>query len=239
MTKIDYNSWLSNGGVLQSSGTTGTPKQIEQPVHKLVAANRAAIDAQQITRSSRIYTVCKTQHAGGLLAQTLPAYSIGAEVVVEDFNAYRFVREIHKYTHTHLTPDHARAVMGTKGFKDLSLKGVWVTCGSDRVTWDIIRAFVERGATFMANWGMTEIGPVAINATYHNLEEVFYAQERANAGTILGNTYYCNYKVENSILHVKGDISVYGNTWYNTRDLVSQNLLGEMFYMGRKNAASV
>lgn len=234
MTKIDYNSWLSNGGVLQSSGTTGTPKLIEQTAAKIQAANRVAIDAQQITRSSRIYTVCKTTHAGGLLAQTLPGYSIGADVVVEDFNAYRFIREIHKYTHTHLTPDHARAIMLTKGFKNLDLKGIWVTCGSDSVTWDIIQAFVERGATFMANWGMTEIGPVAINAIYRNLEEVFYAQERATQGSILGNTYYCKYKIVNNTLHVSGDISVYGDTWYNTQDLVHKNLLGELFYTGRK-----
>lgn len=235
--KINLDSWLEHGGVLQSSGTTGAPKTIEQPVHKIRAANRVAIDAQQITRSSRIYTVCKTTHAGGLLAQTLPAYSIGAEVTVEDFNAYRFVREIHKYTHTHLTPDHARAIMKTKGFKNLSLKGTWITCGSDPVGWDIIRPFVERGATFMANWGMTEIGPVAINATYYNLEDVFYAQERETRGTILGNTYYCDYRIKDGTLHVRGDISVYGDTWYDTQDVVAQNLLGEMFYIGRKNAS--
>lgn len=235
---IDVDSWLTKGGELKTSGSTGTPKTISQPIEKIKASNRVAIDAQHITKSSRIYTVCSVKHAGGLLAQSLPAHSIGAEVVVEDFNAYRFVREIHNYTHTHLTPDHARAIMMTKGFKEISLDGLWVTCGSDRVEWNIIREFVKRGAVFMSNWGMTEVGPIAINATYRSLQEVFYAQERAANGTILGNTHYCEHMIDNGCLHVKGDISVYGeNTWFKTDDIVTKNLLGELFYIGRKDAS--
>lgn len=231
--KFDYI--LNTGILLETSGTTGIPKQYFQTPEKLKAANRVALDAQQITKSSSIYTVCKMSHAGGLLAQTLPAYSIGATIKIEDFNPYKFLKEIHKHTHTHLAPGHARAVMATKGFKEIRFPKTWITCGSDPVDWDIIRAFVERGATFMANWGMTEIGPIAINATYRNLEDVFYAQERAISGTILGNTYYCDHKVVNGHLHVKGDISVFGNEWYNTKDVVSKNLLGEIFYLGRKH----
>ena len=143
---------LLNGIELQSSGTTGTPKKIFQSPGKLHAANRAAIDSQQLTKNSRVYTVCKMSHAGGLLAQTLPAYSIGAVVVIEDFNAYRWVKEIHKYTHTHLTPNHCRAIMGTKDFWKCDLTGVWITFGSHPVNWNIIESFVKQGCTFMTNW---------------------------------------------------------------------------------------
>jgi len=43
---LDLNNWLSNGGELRSSGTTGEPKVIFQSPEKLRAANATAIDSQ-------------------------------------------------------------------------------------------------------------------------------------------------------------------------------------------------
>jgi acyl-CoA synthetase (AMP-forming)/AMP-acid ligase II len=229
------NTIINHGIVLKSSGTTGVPKEIFQPPEKIVAANRVAVDSQRITQFSKVYTVCKMEHAGGMLAQTLPAYSVGADIDVEPFNAYTWIRKIYNYTHSHLTPAQANAVTTTKGFDNIDLSNVWITCGSDPVSWDIIEAFVARGATFMANWGMTEIGPIAINATYRSVDEVQESKRRQAKGTILGNTYYCDYKIINNELHVKGDISVYGDIWFATGDIVSKNPLGELFYVGRKS----
>lgn len=229
---INLNEWLIKGGTLYSSGTTGAPKSIFQSPEKLKAANAVAIDSQEITSKSRVYTVCKIQHAGGLLAQTLPALSVNADVVIEDFNAYRFVKEIHKYTHTHITPNHAKAIMGTKAFETIDLHGIWITCGSDPVTWDIIEAFTKRGATFMVNWGMTEIGPCAINKVFKShdaaTQEKFWAHYDS---TIMGDRIYCDYKIENGELWVKGDICVYDD-WYNTKDRVV-NHYNKLYYQGR------
>ena len=50
---------ISNGTSIQSSGTTGTPKVIEQTPAKLKAADEVAIDSQKITSKSKIYTICK------------------------------------------------------------------------------------------------------------------------------------------------------------------------------------
>lgn len=230
---LDLNKWLSEGGMLRSSGSTGTPKELFQTPEKIRAANAVAIDSQELTKDSRVYTVCKTTHAGGLLAQTLPAYSIGADVVIEDFNAYRFVKEVHKYTHTHVTPNHARAIMMTKGFTDLDLTGIWVTCGSDPVTWDIIESFVSRGATFMSNWGMTEIGPCAINTVFRTMDQVKIYKNTSLAGaSLLGDRFYCQHYLSGNELLVKGDICIYDD-WYNTRDRVSMSKTGELYYHGR------
>ena len=230
---LDLNKWLSEGGYLRTSGTTGTPKEIYQPPEKIKAANAAAIDSQQLTKKSRVYTVCKTQHAGGLLAQTLPAYSIGADVVIEDFNAYRWVKEIHKYTHTHLTPNHARAIMKTKGFIELDLTDIWITCGSDPVTWDIITDFVLRGAKFMTNWGMTEVGPCAINASIKHVGDIEkYYPNKINGLTLLGDNFYCDHKIIKDQLYVKGDICVYDD-WFATGDKVAKNAVGDYYYVGR------
>jgi len=223
LTKI-----LSDGCTIYTSGTTGTPKEIRQTPAKLKAADEIAMKCQEITPDSKIYTICKTDHAGGLLAQTLPAVRIGAEVTIEPFNAFRFCREIKKYTHTHITPGHARLIMRTKGFKDLDMTGIWVTCGSDPIDWNIIESFVERGATFMANWGMTEIGPCAINHVFRTIEDV---QELKDENTILGTNVYCETKVIDNELYVRGDICVYDD-WFATGDLVEEREYA-FYYLGR------
>ena len=220
---------INEGCVIKTSGTTGTPKDIIQTPEKLKAADEVAIASQRLTSKSKVYTICKTTHAGGLLAQTLPAFRIGAEVSIETFNAFSFCREIKKYTHTHITPGHAQLIMRTKGFKDLDLTGIWVTCGSDPVGWNIIEAFVNRGATFMANWGMSEIGPCAINRVFRTIEDIETVKDEQ---TIVGTLEWCETKIIDSELHVRGDICVYDG-WFATGDLVKRQN-GILYYIGRK-----
>ena len=234
---FDENNWpaaLGNGFELQSSGTTGEPKRIFQTPAKLLAANKAAIAAQNITAQSLILTVCRMAHAGGLLAQTLPAWSVHAHVEIKPFNAFTFWRDIKGYTHTHLTPMHCKLLMQTKNFSTLGLAGVFVACGSDNVTFEIIEAFVERGAVFMCNWGMTEIGPVTINTVFDTLDKVKQYREQALAdGTLLGDRYFCEYKIIDDELWVRGDVCIYKD-WFNTHDLVALNEQGAMYHLGRR-----
>ena len=224
---------LKNGIELSTSGTTGLPKKIYQTPKKLKNANEVSRECQQISSKSKIYTVCKMEHAGGLLAQTLPAFEVGAEVDIEKFNAYRFCKKITNYTHSHLTPDHAKAVRLTKSFKDINLKGVWITCGSEPVEWDLIIDFVKKGCNFMVNWGMTEIGPCAINTVFKNIETVIEYKKRSLKGTLIGDRIYCDTKIQNNTLHVKGKISVYNNSWFNTKDIVKFNEKKEIYIQGR------
>ena len=74
----------------------------------------------------------------------------------------------------------------------------------------------------MANWGMSEIGPCAINTVFDNLEYVERHQEWAPKGLpIMGENLYCNYQIDykNNELLVKGDICVYDG-WFRTGDKV-------------------
>ena len=226
---------LRNGTDLQSSGTTGTPKVIFQSPEKLYHATAMALVCQNITEQSKVYTVCKMAHAGGLLAQTLPAFSIGASITVVDFNAYEFNKEITKYTHTHLTPTHGHILALTKGFKHLDLTGIHVTCGSDPVPWEMIESIVSKGATFTTNWGMTEVGPCAINTTFTNMEQVEdYKSRGIDGATLLGDMSYCAVDIRDNELYVKGEISVYGDKWFATGDMVTVNDNGEFYFLGRK-----
>jgi len=229
-----FNEWMVSGFELQSSGTTGEPKLIFQTPEKLQAANKVALEAQNITAQSRVLTVCRLTHAGGLLAQTLPAWSIGAHVEIQAFNAFTFRHDIKGFTHTHLTPAHCYLLLKTKNFASLDLSGVFVTCGSDNVSFEIIEAFVERGATFMCNWGMTEIGPVTINTTFDSMEKVkVYRQQALSRGTLMGDKYYCEYRIQEGELWVRGDVCVYKD-WFNTHDMVALNEHGALYHLGRK-----
>jgi len=169
--------------------------------------------------------VCTLKHAGGLLAQTLPAYEVGAHIEVQPFNAWAWCRQIEDYSHSHLTPDMARAVMKTKGFEELDLTGITIMCGSDRVSSQLIQAYIDRGATFIANWGMTEVGPVAINKTYKPGDTV------QNPESIMGDTFWCDFKTVDNELHVYGNICVYDD-WFPTGDIVKL-VDNTMYYIGR------
>jgi len=219
---------INTGTTLPTSGTTGAAKRIYQPPHKIQAANHVARQVQDITVNSRILTVCTLTHAGGLFAQTLPAVEVGAHVDIQKFNPYSWVRQIIDYTHSHLTPDMARAVIKTKTFGSLNLTGITIMCGSDRVHSSIIQSFIDRGATFIANWGMTEVGPVAINSTFNPGDAVTTTE------SIMGNQMYCDTKIVDGELYVKGDICVYDD-WYHTGDLVTYNN-GVYYYLGRIDA---
>ena len=233
---LNLDNWqtaLSTGFELQSSGTTGKPKIIFQPVEKLHAANKIALAAQQITAHSRVLTVCRMSHAGGLLAQTLPAWSIGAHVDIKPFNAFSFGRDIKGFTHTHLTPAHCTLLMQTKNFNALDLSGVLVACGSDNVSFAMIEAFVARGARFMCNWGMTEIGPITINTVFTTLDQVAaYREQAVSGGSLLGDRVYCEVKIIADELWVRGDCCVYPD-WFNTRDRVAINASGALYHLGR------
>ncbi len=107
---MELKNILKNGISIKSSGTTGKPKDIFQSPQKIKRANQVARDVQQITSSSKVYTVCKLDHAGGLLAQTLPALEVDADVYIEQFNPFTWVSKIENFTHSHLTPGMARFI---------------------------------------------------------------------------------------------------------------------------------
>jgi hypothetical protein len=46
----------------------------------------------------------------------------------------------------------------------------------------------------------------------------------------MGDTFYCDTKIgENGQLYIKGDISVYGDNWFATGDIVSEQTDGYYF----------
>ena len=231
---IDYAHILKNGVEISSSGTTGPAKKVFRTPDNLKACIDVAIESQQLVQSSKVLTVTRMTHAGGLLTQTLPAYSLGAEFKVQQFNAFTFLKDFKDYTHTFLAPAQMTALMNTKGFNDCDLTGKRILGGSDSVTWEMIESFVSKGAIVQPNWGMSEIGPIVINIEFDSMDKVQYVKERTpDEYTIMGDTYYCDWKIIDHELYVKGPTSIY-NDWYATGDIVALDMGKRMYYLGRK-----
>ena len=215
---------LTNGCTISSSGTTGTPKQIFRTPENLKACNEIAIAVQMLTSKSRVYTCTRMTHAGGLLLQTLPAYTLGCDIHTTSFSAFKFITEFENYTHTFLPPQMCEAVMKTKNFATCDLTGKIVCMGSDVIPSKHIQAFIDKGATVIANWCMSEAGPNVINKTFTQ-EDYIFSQDG-----IMGDTFCCDTKIgENGQLYIKGDISVYGDNWFATGDIVLEQTDGYYF----------
>ena len=120
---ISFDKILNEGVTISSSGTTGPSKDIFRDPENLKEANKIAVDAQNISSTSKILTVTRMTHAGGLLAQSLPAYSVGAEVtILKKFNPFTFLKNFQHYTHTFLAPAQMTALMNTKDLKIVILQ---------------------------------------------------------------------------------------------------------------------
>jgi acyl-coenzyme A synthetase/AMP-(fatty) acid ligase len=214
-----------------SSGSTGVRKDIWMPGTMIEANADNAIDCQQLSFEDKILTVCSLNHTGGTNAQTIPALLCGAHTIIEPFNAFNFFRLLteHNITVSHLIPVHIDMLI--KINPDIKLPTLrLITAGSDCVYPHHIDFWISRGVEFVANYGMTEAGPIIINHRYLPGEDL----TSHATGVVLGDTYWCDYKIINGELYLKG-ACINVDDWLATGDCVEQ--LGPwMFYKGRKSA---
>ena len=228
---IDFKKILQEGCTISSSGTTGTPKQIYRSPQNLEACNHVAIEDQLITSKSKIYTCTRMTHAGGLLLQSLPAYTLGCDILITKFNAFSFIKDFEMYTHTFLPPAMCEAVIKTKNFKDANFNGKIIAMGSDPIPWDHIVKFVRKGAIVIANWGMSEVGPCAINTTFGTVK---YVEDHPKELPVMGENFNCDYKIVDNELYVKGDICIHDD-WFATGDkaYLDRTSFPILYYKGR------
>jgi len=86
----------------------------------------------------------------------------------------------------------------------------------------------------MTNWGMTEVGPIAINHVFKDSDEVdtVIDWDDSNGDTLLGTNIHCDIDIIDGELLVRGDICVHP-LWINTGDLVEMRE-GKLIFKGRK-----
>ena len=238
LKKQEILKFLDSGVHIFSSGTTGYQKKIFRSPKNLAICIKTALKEQEITSVSSILTVTKLEHAGGLLAQTLPALSIGANVeICSFFKPKSFLESFKNHSHTFLPPRYIEVLKKTKEFSSYDFQQKRILTGSDPVSWELIEALIHQNAVVQTNWGMSEIGPIVIHSTFSSIKEVEVLKKKTPKGsTLLGDQISTDYKIEGGELLVKSSQCVYKG-WFATGDLV-QSIDGVLFYQGRKNVCN-
>jgi acyl-CoA synthetase (AMP-forming)/AMP-acid ligase II len=217
--------------ILYSSGSTGKRKQITMSEKMIMANAENAMACQRLTYLDRILTVCSLNHTGGISTQSLAGLLCGAHVIVEQFNPFSFFRTLHDYdiTVTHLIPamiDSLSKVKFNIPPKSLRL----VMAGSDCVYIHHVEFWIQRDVNFIANYGLTEAGPIIINHEYHKDSDLSIFGQ----GVPLGTNEWCQTKIVDGVLWIKGR-AVSTDDWFNTGDCVY--CIDDWFvYQGRQSA---
>lgn len=225
---MNLNVLIRKGATVSSSGTTGEPKHIFRTSENIHKCAEIAVKRQNINKDSSIYTVTRMTHAGGLLLQTIPAVIANASYEIDTFNAWTFLDKFKNHTHTFLPPQMVEVLIKTKGFKSADFTGQFIALGSDKIPARHVNALTERGATVLSNWGMSEIGPCAINKLYQ-------PGETETEDNVLGNHFDCYFKIMDGVLWINSEQAVHDD-WFCTDDLVRENK-GTLYYEGRVNRA--
>ncbi|MDO8905072.1 class I adenylate-forming enzyme family protein [Hydrogenophaga sp.] len=152
--------------LVYTSGTTGKPKGAVHTQGNLLANMAIAAQVQGITPDDVVVTVLPLFHVGGLCIQTLPALSVGAQVLLFDrFDPGATLRcfETQRPTLTLQVPATLQALIAHPGWTETdlsSLRAVWA--GSSLLPAQPVQAFHGRGIPVCNVYGSTETGPFSI-----------------------------------------------------------------------------
>ncbi|MDP1894007.1 MAG: AMP-binding protein, partial [Hydrogenophaga sp.] len=152
--------------LVYTSGTTGLPKGAVHTQGNLLANMAIAAQVQGMMAADTVLTVLPLFHVGGLGIQTLPALSVGAQVMLfSRFDAAATLACIQheRPTLTLQVPATLQALTSHPqwaGTDVSSLRAVWA--GSSLLPPEPLRAFMARGVPVCNVYGSTETGPFSI-----------------------------------------------------------------------------
>lgn len=208
---------IRDGRVTFSTGSTGTPKKIWHSADKLNLSSEVYRRSHDLTITSSILNFLPLTHIGGL-ALTLAGHYVGCEVVQTKFTPYSFLNQLREHSHTMVTDTTITVLRKTKQFQDYSFENKFIHNGTEPHSVDNVIALVERGATVLCNWGMTECGPLCINTTFKPYD-VDHVKEMFAPGALLGDNFEVEWKIDDGELVIRSDMSIYKD-WYYTGDIV-------------------
>ena len=216
------------GIYLYTSGSTaGKRKPIFLSESMLINNARVANDCQGIISDDIVYNVCSMNHTGGLNVQVIPGLLVGATIIIEDFEPFTFNKRLNETgaTLTHLVPKMMNALRKVDK-NNLRL----VAAGSDCVSRENVKFWLDKDVPFMLNYGMTEAGPVIINHIFKSQDELTVFDK----GVPLGDQIHSGFILQDSELSLSGK-SIHREGWLLTGDCVEYKD-GWFFYNGRKSA---
>jgi fatty-acyl-CoA synthase len=152
--------------LVYTSGTTGAPKGAVHTQGNLLANMAIAAQVQSLSERDTVLTVLPLFHVGGLCIQTLPALSVGAQVLLHarfDATATLQAIERERPSLTLQVPATLQALTAHAAWAgtDLSgLRAIWA--GSSLLPAPLVEAVHARGVPVCNVYGSTETGPFSI-----------------------------------------------------------------------------
>lgn len=152
--------------LVYTSGTTGRPKGAVHTQRNLLANMAIAAQVQALGERDTVLTALPLFHVGGLCIQTLPALSVGAQVLLMTrFDAAATLACIaaDRPTLTLQVPATLQALTTHAcwpGTDLTSLRAVWA--GSSLLPPEPLQAFMDRGVPVCNVYGSTETGPFSM-----------------------------------------------------------------------------
>jgi len=147
--------------ILQTGGTTGTPKGAIIP-YRMIFWNAMITIRDLIVPGEVTVTCVPLFHIGGY-TYTLPLlFWQGTNILMHRWNPEKLLEliEKEKVTFQFLVPAQLKMLVESPKFKTADLTSVrWFTTGGAALTKDIVDAFLKKGVLVKQGYGLTEAGP--------------------------------------------------------------------------------
>jgi acyl-coenzyme A synthetase/AMP-(fatty) acid ligase len=224
---------LTDGLILNSTGTTGTPKKIYQSPQKLLSNIKNELDIFKITKESHILNCSPLNHITAYYA-SLSGLFVGAtvtqkEMEYQEYLDYLLTAET-PITHTVVPPLKLIEIMADPKFEQLSFSNTFIIFGKNFVTKENVRTWIRKGAWIITNWGMSEIGPLccySIFKTENDLDNIWQLEDKM----CMGNKLTIEAKIVDEEWVVRGDSSIYKDWFFTNDKMIEHN--GTYYYNGR------
>ena len=152
-----------NDLILQTSGSTSTPKEISHSWEWLDYRMQQSIDEIKLTDKDIVLDVFPSNVIAHYTVTAGIAKKVGARLITTTFNPYSYCTLFNKYrpTYVSLIPAHLRLLEASKEWQNIDLSCVrYFVTGSTTVSQEQIDSLRSKGAQLVANWyGLTEMPP--------------------------------------------------------------------------------
>jgi len=208
--------------ILQTGGTTGTPKG-SIVTYRMIFWNAVNTIRDLIVPGEVTVTSVPLFHIGGY-TYTLPLLIWGGtNILMNKWNPERLINwiETERVTFQFLVPAQLKMLVETPGFKTADFTSLrWFTTGGAALTRDIVDALLKKSVIMKQGYGLTEVGPGVFALDPRDALRKLGSIGKPN---LLVDVRVVNEKGEDAAVNEPGELlirspSLFGGYWRNSEE---------------------